>query len=213
MSLPCFTILRHRTSSAVLIITFGLINFQCVPWEKNVTVNNILFEKFAWESTRGDRIGYLANDSEIQGYPCKKGFVVLHENLSLDEFTLSREFVWQGVVFPAGTFVFCDTTGAIAVCAFPTNQQVQGYICRGNGGIEGIRTGFYPNGRLRFFYPPEDIVIDCILCDASLFHGGISLHENGRLAKCKIAQNVVIDGIMYKKGAKLRLDQEGRVIQ
>ncbi len=82
---------------------------------------------------------------------------------------------------PAGTWVFQEPDGAITVCAFPRDTEVQGHLCRGSGGPEGVQTALYADGGLKQFFPQGTVRIDGVPCSASLFEAGIELHPNGRL--------------------------------
>ncbi len=73
----------------------------------------------------------------------------------------------------------------------------------------GWKTSFYPSGSLKYFYSRRPVAVEGVLCKAGLTRG-ISLHENGRLHKCPLAEATTVEGIEYPKGTLLRLDPNGR---
>jgi len=72
-----------------------------------------------------------------------------------------------------------------------------------------IDTSFHPNGRVKEFFPPKDLVIDGIPCEASVFHP-VVLHPDGRLRRCNLAENCSLGGRKFEKGSILELDELGR---
>ena len=99
-------------------------------------------------------------------------------------------------------------------CFFGANTKVQGYWCNGNFAkwySMGISTSFYLSGKLKCFFPVDDIEVNNVLCKSSPF-AGVCLHENGNLQRCKLAASQVINGKEYKKNTELFFDKEGAVI-
>ena len=180
----------------------------CDKWEKNVVVNGIKFARFSRSSMKG----YLAKDTLIQDFPCKKGFVVLYDDESLNTFQFAESFEFGDFVIPAKTWGMLDKEGNIHICFFPRDTKVQGYTCRGSiMGREGIQTSFHKNGKLNHFFPRKDTEIDGILCKASVFHL-TGLHDNGKLRNCTLAKTTTINGKEYKKGTKIKLDKDGKIL-
>ena len=70
---PRFLLTAFAIFPAMLLVTTG-----CAPWElgaeKNVVRNGIEFETFR-ENDDGSRMGTLAKDTVVDGWPCKKGFI------------------------------------------------------------------------------------------------------------------------------------------
>jgi hypothetical protein len=183
-----------------------------VAWEKNFVINGIHFEKFVYSSYRGDMIGYLAEDTLIQNYPCKKGFIVFHDDWSLEEFQFSKPFEFNGLLIPAKTWASLDKEGNITILMFPEDTWVQGHLCRGSKmGRQGVHTSFYKNKKLKSFFARENTDIDGILCKGSLFHP-IRLHDNGKLMGCTLAKTMKLNGTDYKEKSKIKFDREGNVI-
>ena len=193
-------------------IMFGTTG--CAPWEigaeKNVVRNGIEFAAFR-ENSDGSRMGQLAHDTVVDGWPCKEGFINFHADWRLDECHLSREYERNGIVMPASTRVFPDKSGNPGVCLFPHDTTIQGYGCRGNRS-GGFMTAFYPNGKLHWFYARDPVVVDGVTCKSTLFRA-IYLHPDGRLRECKLDQPVTIEGVNYPRGLVIHIDQTGAVTQ
>lgn len=203
-----------RATAALLMI--GLLGYAggCAPWEidaeKNVVKNGIEFETFR-ETDHGSKVGTLAGDTVIDGWPCKRGFIVFREDWSLDELQLSRDYERNGIFMPEGTWVFANRQGIPKTCMFPRDVNVQGYLCRGSWlGKQGWMTEFYDSGKLKMFWSREPVTIGRMTCADSVMQG-IHLHENGRLKQCKLDKAAIIQGVEYRKGTVVCFDQAGRV--
>jgi len=187
----------------------------CAGWqEKDVTRHGIHFDKLKTEELRmqpGTTIitGQLAENSEIEGFPCARGFIVFHDNWALREFKLSRSHPWQDFVLPAATWVFPDRNGNILTCVFPNDVEIQGHLCRGGrGGVTGIQTSFHKNGILSSYFSREDVVVNGIPCLGSVFHP-IRLHKNGQLQSCTLSRAVVIEDQELLKNTTVSFDITG----
>jgi hypothetical protein len=188
----------------------GLITLLagCVTWQHDVEVNGIHFKKYAAASVRGDNIGYLAEDAVVQGYPCKAGFIALHDDLSLWLFTAASPIEFGDITIPPKTYVGINERGHIDGCAFPADIEIQGHLCRGGwGGAQGVTTSFYDSGRLCYFFSREDVEVDGVFCKGSLLHG-IRLHEDGSLSECRSARMQTVGGVTYGKGSEIELNPE-----
>lgn len=193
---------------AILVAGLLTVLSGCVTWQHDVEVNGIPFKKYSANSVRGDNIGYLAEDAIVQGYPCKAGFIALHDDLSLTLFTAASAIEFGDITVPPKTYVYINQGGHIERCAFPADVEIQGHLCRGGwGGPQGVTTSFYDSGKLRYFFSREDAEIDGVLCKGSLLHG-IRLHEDGSLSECRSAAQQTVDGVTYGKGSEIKLPSE-----
>ena len=198
---------------AVLLVTMSC-TMACSPWqvgaEKNVVKNGIKFDTFR-ENDDGTKMGILAEDMVIDGWPVKKDFIVFYPDWRLDELQVSRDYERNGVFMPAGTWVFPDKEGNPAICMFPRDMEVQGHLCRGSWmGKEGFMTAFYASGKLHWFYSRDPVVVDGVTCKDSLFEA-VYLHPDGRLQQCKLDKAVTIEGVEYRRGFIIHFNQAGKV--
>ncbi len=179
-------------------------------WDRNVTQNGIEFAKYRQGRGTGTHIGVLKKDTVIQGYPCKKGWVHFYPDWSLKRFFLNESMTINDNFIPYKTWVKLNEEGQIILCTFPHDTLIRGHLCQGTGGTKGTQTSFYPDGKLRGFYPPKAVVIEGIPCKKTPFFN-VHLHKNGRLEYCKLAEDTVINGVEYKKNTKMYFDSEGNV--
>ncbi|MDP4267686.1 MAG: hypothetical protein Q8880_09675 [Bacteroidota bacterium] len=205
--------MKTNTTSLILIfIVFGIFFTCCsggyTSWEKNKTVRNIEFDKLRYSVKGKDTttiIGYLKHDIEYKQYPCSKGWIHFSKDWKLKLFCLSRDFEINSNCFKKGTWIRYNDKEDL-ICVFPEQTLIQGHLCRGGGGPKGITTSFYPNGRLKSFYPPEDIEINNILCKSSCI-GPVYLKEDGSLLECTLSQDVNFNGVTYSKNTRLNIEK------
>jgi hypothetical protein len=202
----------HHVRHICLFIAVALFWIGCSSWEsgaeKDVVKNGISFKAFR-EYENGQKLGTLNKDTRINGWPCRRNFVVFYPDWRLDELHLFEDYVRNGISMPKGTRVFPNKEGNPGTCIFPHDVQIQGHLCRGGG----IMTSFYKSGRLELFYTQDPIMIDGVPCKNGTGPGQyIQLHENGRLKQCMLDRSMTIGGKEYPKSAVLQLDEAGNVI-
>jgi hypothetical protein len=146
----------------------------------------------------------LLETTDLGGYPCRS-WVWWHAEGSLDNLELAADHVVQGHAFPAGTRVFFDEEGRLAHAWLARTTELDGRPCRGRWKID---TAFHPNGRVGAFFPPEDLELDGVWCEASVFHP-VYLHASGRLARCRLARVAYVHGQRFERGTTLVLDEHG----
>ena len=183
----------------------------CKDWEYNVVKNGIHFKKIS-QSKGGTNIGYMTDNNTIQGFPCERGWIHFKKDWRLLSFQLSEDFMYNETLVPAHTWFHfpyhANRSGYIY--SFPHNYKVQGYVCGGSGGYKGTHTGFYESGKLRSFFPPEDVFVGGVPCEASLF-ANVNLYENGNIKSCRLAEDYQVDGVFYKRGKTVEFDKDGKV--
>jgi hypothetical protein len=180
-------------------------------WQNDATIKGITFEKAKVESS-GLIIGKLRTNTVIAGRPCRKGWVHLHTNGVPAGFTASEDIALARFTVAADTWVIQDTAGIVKVCAFSENTEVLGHVCRGTGGPTGVHAAFYPDGALKEFFLVRPTRIDGVPCDTGLVRGRIELHNNGRLKSCRLSESFTRDCVTFRKGARIDLDPDGRVM-
>ena len=202
----------NKRFEKLLVLAMAILAYLCFcgckDWEYNVEKNGIHFEKI-YQSKGGTNTGFMSESRTVQGFPCEKGWIHFRKNWQLLSFQLSRDYMYNGTLLPARTWLHLPyhehQTGY--VCAFPYDYVVQGYPCGGSGGYKGTHTGFYDNGKLRSFFPSEDVFVDGVPCAASVLVN-VKLFPTGKLKSCKLAENFVFDGKTFKKGKTIHLARE-----
>jgi hypothetical protein len=156
-------------------------------------------------------IAQLQSPVQIDGFPCAAGWVHFAESGQLQAFYLGETVTIGGNEIPKGTWIRLNPDLTLRFCSFPENTNIQGYLCRGGfGGSEGVTTGFYPSGQLQSFFPPKDIEIQGIPCQATLL-GPVSLYENGNLKQLTLARDRVIEGRSLDQGQTVSLSERGEI--
>ena len=198
----------------LIISTSCTVKGQYTKWEKNVKYHNIEFKKvrFIIKDTDTTYIeGYLSRKTIIDGYPCHK-YVVFTKGWRLSQFLLADDYFMLGAEFPKETEVRFNKNGIH--CFLGKDTKIQGYCCNGNYAkwySMGISTSFYLSGKLKSFYPCDNIEIDNIPCKSSPF-AGVKLFETGNLKECKLSVDTKIKGKEYNKNTNLIFDEEGNVV-
>ena len=195
----------------ILIILFSILISGCKNWEYNAVKKGIYFTKIS-QSKSGTIIGYMSENHEIQGFPCEKGWIHFTDNWDLRSFQLSTEFTFNNTQLPAHTWIhFPYHESQIGyILSLPYDYEIQGYLCGGSGGYKGTHTGFYEDGRLRSFYPPDDVTVGGVPCKSTPFVN-VNLYEDGTIKSCKLAEEYQVDGRLFKKGASIEFDENGKV--
>jgi hypothetical protein len=154
--------------------------------------------------TAGRTIMRLTEDMVIRGRPCKKGWLRLHPNGVPSSFTAAREIQFGKLQIPADTWVMQNEKSLVLVCAFPSDIEIHGVLCKGTGGAKGVQVALYASGALKRVFLAQDSRIQGVPCAANIFSGAVDFYENGRLKSCKLSDSFTIDGVPYKKGARLQ---------
>lgn len=208
--MTCINWRLYKTMIILLLLT--LVGSGCVrEWDHDVTKRGIHFKKLGQDQKTGNYVGVLAEDTEIEGFPCKQGWAHFDPNMGLRSFASSKPIDNGVSTIPTGTWIRLGSGAYPRTCAFPGDTKIQDFLCRGTGGPKGVQVGFYPSGRLRCFFAPDSVEIDGVPCKGSVFHI-IRLHENARLQECVLSQDTVIDGKSYRRGRKLRFNAQGEVL-
>jgi hypothetical protein len=160
----------------------------------------------------------LTQPTEIQGVLCKE-YAVLYENGRLKQTILARQDTFTGQCLPAGTRITLTLQGALDWCELPTDMQIQGILCKGEG-VGGWQMAFYPNGKLKLAWLAHDQEIQGFPCMEASYGAdvgggdvGIHFHDNGNLARCKLAKVFTVAGHKFNKGEHVNLDREGKLVE
>jgi hypothetical protein len=160
----------------------------------------------------------LTAAAEIEGVPCAAGTVWYHANGRLCRCTLSRDATVRGAPLPAASSVAFNADGSHDDVYLPRTTEIQGLRCRGAG--HQFMTTFHPDGHLKLCWLEADTVIQDVPCAAfSIWSdvirrrvSGVSLHRNGRLAECRLARAVTLNGTRLDRDTRVRLDEDGRLV-
>jgi len=137
----------------------------------------------------------LTQVTEIQGYPCAKGYAWFYHDGKLKSCTLAHDTDFGVARAPAGSWITLDTEGRPKILQLVHDTPILGYKCGGGnrvlGPSEGATTAFYPSGKLELCWLAEDQVVQGVPCARSgMFSGksGVEFYESGKLRACKLSQ-------------------------
>lgn len=151
--------------------------------------------------------GLLVAKTTIHDVPCR-GWVRLLADGRLGGCELAGPTTIQGHALPAASSVWFDDDGRLLTVFLACDTTLQGHACR--GGPWQIPTSFHPNGNLRTFVPCDPVTIDGVPCAATT-QAPVHLHEDGRLASCRVAADVSFDGRQLRRGDTVRIDGNGKL--
>lgn len=153
--------------------------------------------------------GLLGAPTTIHGIPCQ-GWVSLLPDGRPSACELAANTTIQGHTLPAASHVWFDDEARLQTCMLSRDTTIQGFVCR--GGPFRIATSFHPSGTLRAFFPRAPVTIDGIAC-ASTTQAPVVLHEDGRLASCRLVADTTIDGATVRAGSTIHLAADGHRIE
>ncbi len=210
------TNLTKRTLIVVAVLLLVNVGYGAgyTRWLKNVDTHNISFVRLRYCIERADTlsiIGFLRTDTRIDGFPCRAGWVHFTKDWRLRLFRLSENYIFHNIALEKGTWVFLSRTQNRFTVVFPKDTIIDGYPCKGSGGVKGIQTSFYNSGKLCEFFPAGTVTVDGIKCKGGVFHP-VRLYENGRLAVATLAAKTAFDGQTLRKGTVIRLTATGHLI-
>jgi hypothetical protein len=209
---------KLRDAILVSVLAGGVLGIAgCHQWENNVTKDGIEYTKYrrTENTTNPNRvasIGYLKQETVIGGHKYR-GWLHLRGNGTVSGGMLAERIDLNGIGIPADTWISFDVAGNLSGIHLPDNQTIQGHECIGSGGgIKGAVAAFYPTGELRCFFMPETKAIQGVPCRGGVFHM-VGLHPNGTLMHCTLAEAIELNGQQYPKGTKLKLAEDGKVLE
>jgi hypothetical protein len=150
----------------------------------------------------------LQQDTEIQGYPCAKGYTWFYADGKLNECFVSQETQYGEALIPRGSVIYLKPDGRLDFAMLEHDSEFAGVKCSGGnwllGPSEGAMTGFYPSGKLQACYLVGDQVVQGVPCRHgesilgvaySLFvkhqniDFGIEFYQSGKLKSCMLSED------------------------
>ena len=189
--------------------------YKYTKWQWNVDINNMNFTKFRYSLNHQDTISiiaYLKTDTEIDGIPYKAGWIHFTKEWEPKLFCLYKNYSLNKVELRSGTWVMLNMDNQSFSVVFPNDTLINGYKCKGGGGVKGVQTTFYNSAKLFEFFPDGDIMIDSIKCKGGVFYP-VKLYENGKLQSCTLNEQRNFDGTIVKQGSLVRIDTLGKIVE
>ena len=141
----------------------------------------------------------LDQPTEIQGYPCDKGYAWFFDDGRLNRCTVTREIQFGEALIPAGSYIALHPDGTPDLVQMSHDAPILSVTCMGGswlGPSEGAMVGFYPSGKLKQCYLAGDQTVQGVPCApggmlASLrgVDPGVLFYESGKLHACKLAKD------------------------
>jgi antitoxin component YwqK of YwqJK toxin-antitoxin module len=145
----------------------------------------------------------LQQDTEMQRYPCAKGYAFLYADGRLEQCSISRETTFGEAKVPVGSLVILLPDGRPKYAMMQHDAEVAGVKCSGGNRLlgpgEGAMTVFYPSGKLQRCFLSEDEAVQGVPCmrggflglfgDGARRDGGAKFYESGKLESCTLAKD------------------------
>ena len=147
--------------SIILLIGILISCIQQERWMRNVKINEVEFEKVRYSFKDRDTIaiiGFMKKNNEIQGYPCKKGWVHFTKDKKLELFCLSKPYVIENISLPKESWIINIQNDKFTTVVLPNDATIQELPVKGGKGVKGTRTIFYKNGDLKSFSPNQNFI-------------------------------------------------------
>jgi hypothetical protein len=172
--------------------------FQKTAMRKNLLLAALLFglQGFVWAQPQSSRKA-LAQPTEIQGYPCAKGYAWFFADGKLERCAVTRAVAFGEATVPSGSWITLLPDGKPRLAQLKQDAKVAGVTCMGGSWLgpgEGATTAFYPSGKLKQCYLAGDQTVQGVPCtNGGLFGdgmgGGAEFYENGKLKSCKLTRD------------------------
>jgi hypothetical protein len=139
----------------------------------------------------------LDKPTEIQSYPCDKGYAWFFDDGRLSRCTVTREIQFGEARIPAGSYIGLDPDGNPNIVQMSHDAPILDMTCSGGGRLgtgEGSVVAFYPSGKLKQCYLAGDQTVQGVPCMSGGFFGdgrggGAIFHESGKLKSCKLTKD------------------------
>lgn len=153
----------------------------------------------------------------LNGLQCQ-GKVSYHNNGKVEVCSLAKAQVVSNLELPGQTVVCFNEDETVRFFFLHEPALLNGHLCKGKG-HEWMQT-IYPNGKPKLLWLEKDETIQGIPCKAASFTGdvfggsaGVHFYEDGKLAQCKLSTDFTYQGKKFRRGKKLRLDMQGKIVE
>ena len=144
----------------------------------------------------------LQQDTEIQGYPCAKGYAWFYADGKLRDCTVSQETKYGEALIPRRSIINLNPNGSLWGGQLAHNTRIHDVLCDGGGILgpaEGASAAFYPSGKLKQCWLAGDQVVQGVPCmtagfiglfgDGARRDGGAKFYESGKLESCTLGKD------------------------
>ena len=144
----------------------------------------------------------LKQATEIQGYPCDKGYQWFYADGKLRDCTVSQETQYGEALIPRGSIINLNPNGSLWGVQLAHSTRIHDVLCDGGGILgpaEGASAAFYPSRKLERCWLAGDQVVQGVPCmtagfiglfgDGARRDGGAKFYESGKLESCTLAKD------------------------
>lgn len=200
----------------ILLFATSDTKAQYGKWIRDTTFHDMEFKKirFAKEREFLHAQGILKSKTIVDGFPCHKK-ITLTKNGHAKFFILAEDYEILGNKLKKETQIIIRRNGDILIhCLY--NPQIQGYLIRKENYLRPFFMGstnfqLYPDGKLKFFNPVHDVLIQGVVCKSSSVWGGVYLYQNGNLKRCYSATEQTIQDVQVGKKYTLEFSEDGQL--
>ena len=150
----------------------------------------------------------------LDGVPCRRGDVFLHDNGRLAGCHLWGDHRIGETLLPYGSDVAFDEAGNLRSAYLRETTAVQGHACKGRGKLYPAL--FYPNGKLASCSLERDEEIRGVPCagagvvDDMMGKGPeTQFRDDGSLKSCEASRDATVAGRPYRKGDRIEIAPGG----
>ena len=139
----------------------------------------------------------LAQPTEIQGYPCGRGYAWFFPAGKLQKCAVTREIPFGEITIPAGSWITLTEEGKPRFVQMPHDAPVLGLTCQGGsflGPSEGSVVALYPSSKLEVCYLAGDQLVQDVPCSHGGFWAsltgpdpGVHFAPDGKLQRCRLS--------------------------
>lgn len=150
----------------------------------------------------------LMDTALINGYHCM-GWIWFFENGQVKQFKTARDIHANGYVIPAKSTIFFNEQypAKIKYIWLAQDVNINNISCKGGGKIS---TEFYENDSLKACFLTKDQNIQGFPCKSSLMEP-VYFYPDGKIQILTLSTNATFGDMLYKKGASIRVDENGTV--
>lgn len=195
--------MKKRIALVLGIVTVGcLLNIGA---SETTPVGKLKYSRFSVQHFETGQLKRckLSGTHEIAGFQCQR-WLHFYENGKIRQLQLAKTASIQKVPVAAGSTVFFHENGRLKQIWFADDTTIDGLTVRGGAKIS---TSFHTNGKVAACFLRDETVIDGVPCDDSVFKP-VFLHANGKLKQASLSKAITVNGIAFKKGAEIRLDEK-----
>ena len=215
-----FHVEKNRKIQNVNILTDDSLTFRSDGLIDSITrhtktnVYNITLPKKTTFYFSRKGMTYYSNDKEeylvsckftstvvVNGFPCTKE-IIWFPNGKIHKFVLAKPYEVGGYCCDAKSVEIFEN-GKIASCTLRKKTRIDGYLCSARRIVK-----FFKDGKIASCILARETRVDGYLCAAER----IEFSENSQLIRFTLAEDKLINSILFHKGSVITLGSNGKIL-